>query len=77
MKKFRIETWQSNLGNTELQHFLKNGHETYVFGINRDLLGKKTYKEILKIVKKRLEKIHKKEPTVVGDNLDTKRAGHG
>ena len=55
MNKLIIETWHSDCGNSEMQHFLKGDHETYVFGINRKLLGDEVYEKILQLVKEELK----------------------
>ena len=38
----RIETWKSNKGNREIHHFV-DGTQTYLFGFNKQYLGKKMY----------------------------------
>jgi hypothetical protein len=58
-KKLLIETWVSDKGGNELQHFLED-QRTYVFGINRALLGNKVYQKILKMIKKELKQLKNK-----------------
>ena len=40
--KLDIETWTSNKGNSEVHHFIA-GTQTYVFGVNKELLGEDGY----------------------------------
>jgi len=53
--KLHIEIWQSDLGNEEYQHFLNDKYGTYLFGMNKKLLGEKIYNQVLKMVKEKLK----------------------
>lgn len=52
-----IETWQSNKGQEEIHHFLDVGQNTYVFGINAQLLGYHFYLQLKDQIEKRLQAI--------------------
>lgn len=54
MKKFYLQTWKSDDGEEELQHFLTDRFGTYVFGFNKKLLGMKAYQKVVAIIKKEL-----------------------
>ena len=50
----RIETWRSNKGQEEIHHFVEGEQDTYVFGINAQLLGTAFYGQVLSMVQNRL-----------------------
>lgn len=52
----RIETWVSDKGATEIHHFIE-GTNVYLFGFNTDVLGEKTYKEVLGVIEKRVKEL--------------------
>lgn len=56
--EFYLQTWESDDGEEETQHFLNDKFGTYVFGFNKKLLGQKTYAKVKAIIKSALK--HKK-----------------
>lgn len=52
-----IETWESDKGGEEIHHFI-DGTNTYLFGINKKLLGNRLYQHIKGLVALRLEEIN-------------------
>jgi hypothetical protein len=52
----RIETWVSDKGDEEVHHFVE-GTNTYLFGVNRDLLGKDIYERVKGLVEERIKEI--------------------
>ena len=49
-----IETWTSDKGGKEVHHFLADARNTYIFGINKELLGDDVYEVMMLMAKNRL-----------------------
>jgi hypothetical protein len=67
-----IEIWNSSKGREEIHHFLAKNPATYVFGINRRLLGDVFYEGVLQLVRDRLlqlEKNHERQGRLVTGNV--------
>lgn len=52
----RIETWRSDNGGEEIHHFAEGEVNTYLFGFNKKLLGKKLYKKVKELVEEEARK---------------------
>lgn len=53
-----IETWISDKGHSELQHFLDDSASIYLFGFNKQLLGDVCYNRVKHLVEERLNKLN-------------------
>jgi len=57
----KIEIWKSDQNQEEIHHFQEGKQDSYVFGMNRQLLGKVFYDTVLVMVKARLEEMAKND----------------
>lgn len=55
-----IEIWTSNKGQQEIHHFVEGKQNTYLFGINKQLLGDACYDSVIHLIQERLVEIEEK-----------------